>query len=222
MRVSPNALATASLLALSLVLASAPACAAAADSSAAASTSAASPTAATGAPAASAQPQDAKARTASEAGAARMYIRPPVPLLIDPTDLGLGATVVFDHIPDAHDLGNLSYLSSVQHVVLTLPAWPEDFSKIEPMQLSLFPVGADLIVVLPGYPRTHAAIAAWNLVHRPLRMVVVVPGPPSDRSMITELNALRGLERVVCDTQEPSRSGFERLQKPLSFRVFRP
>jgi hypothetical protein len=151
-----------------------------------------------------------------------MLVRPPVPILLDPNDLGLGSTVVFDHVPNAKDLNDLSYLPSVQHVVLTLPAWPEDYAKLEPMQASLFPEGSDLIVVLPGYPRTHAAVAAWNLVHRPLRIVVVVPGPPSDRSMILELNALRGLERVICDTQDPNRSGFDRLQRPLSFRVFRP
>lgn len=154
--------------------------------------------------------------------APRMLVRPPVPILLDPTDLGLGSTVVFEHVPDAKDLNDLAYLPSVQHVVLTLPEWPEDYARLEPMQASLFPDGADLIVVLPGYPRTHAAIAAWNLVHRPLRIVVVVAGPPLDRSMILELNALRGLERVICDMQEPSRSGFERLQRPLSFRVFRP
>lgn len=151
-----------------------------------------------------------------------MLVRPPVPILLDPNDLGLGSTVVFDHVPNAKDLNDLAYLPSVQHVVLTLPAWPEDYSKLEPMQASLFPEGSDLIVVLPGYPRTHAAVAAWNLIHRPLRIVVVVPGPPLDRSMILELNALRGLERVICDTQDPNRSGFDRLQRPLSFRVFRP
>ena len=167
---------------------------------------------------AKAAPRPASAPTARP----QMLVRPPVPILLDPNDLGLGSTVVFDHVPDARDLGDLSYLPSVQHVVLTLPAWPEDYSKLEPMQASLFPEGADLIVILPGYPRTHAAVAAWNLVHRTMRIVVVVPGPPLDRSMILELNALRGLERVICDSRDPSRSGFERLQRPLSFRVFRP
>jgi hypothetical protein len=47
----------------------------------------------------------------------------------------------------------------------------------------------------------------------------VVDGPPADRGMIMEMNAMRGLVRVIADMPHPSRSGFERLQRPLSFRV---
>ena len=88
-------------------------------------------------------------------------------------------------------------------------------------QQALFPEGSDLIVILPGYPRTRAAISAWNYLRRPLRVVMVVPGPPADRSMILDLNSLRGLERIIVDNPSPSRLGFERLNRPISFRVFR-
>jgi hypothetical protein len=36
--------------------------------------------------------------------------------------------------------------------------------------------------------------------------------------VVQDLNAMRGLERVVADVDPPSRAGFERLQRPLSFR----
>ena len=51
-----------------------------------------------------------------------------------------------------------------------------------------------------------------------LRIVIVVQGPPSSSGVISDLNAMRHLERVIAQMDEPSRSGFERLQRPLSFR----
>ena len=48
--------------------------------------------------------------------------------------------------------------------------------------------------------------------------MVVVPGPPPNSTVANDLNAMRYLERVVAQMDEPSRSGFERLQRPLSFR----
>jgi hypothetical protein len=35
---------------------------------------------------------------------------------------------------------------------------------------------------------------------------------------VQDLNGMRVLERVVADVDPPSRAGFERLQRPLSFR----
>ena len=49
--------------------------------------------------------------------------------------------------------------------------------------------------------------------------MLVVDGPPGNRAGIDELNRIRGLERVIADMEYPSRTGFERLQRPLSFRV---
>jgi len=72
--------------------------------------------------------------------------------------------------------------------------------------------------VLPGYPPSREAAEAWNYVNARLRLVVVVPGPPPNSTVANDLNAMRYLERVVAQMDEPSRSGFERLQRPLSFR----
>ena len=76
----------------------------------------------------------------------------------------------------------------------------------------------DVIVVLPGYPPNRAAAQAWNYVGARLRIVAVVPGAPASSTIIGDLNTMRGLERVIAQMDEPSRSGFERLQRPLSFR----
>ena len=48
--------------------------------------------------------------------------------------------------------------------------------------------------------------------------MVVVPGPPPSIDAVTSLNQMRGLERVIAQMDQPSRVGFERLQRPLSFR----
>lgn len=144
-----------------------------------------------------------------------------VPLLLDPTDLGLGAAVVFDRLPDARDFNDLAFVNNVLHVVMVLPDWPAGWDELQPLAQARLPEGADLIVVLPGYPPTHAAAEAWNYLRLPLRIVMVVDGPPGDRGMVFELNAIHGLERVIADMPQPSRSGFERLQRPLSFRVIR-
>jgi hypothetical protein len=37
-------------------------------------------------------------------------------------------------------------------------------------------------------------------------------------STLDAFNIMRSLERVVAEMNEPSRSGFEQLQRPLSFR----
>ncbi|MBI5169035.1 MAG: hypothetical protein HZA61_06080 [Candidatus Eisenbacteria bacterium] len=144
---------------------------------------------------------------------------PPAPLLLDPLDLGFGTSVVFPRIPTTRDLSDLAYYPAVQHVVIQLERWPEGWEGIRPMQDYPLPEGADLIVIVPGYPPSRQAAEAWNYLRRPLRIVMLVEGPPTDRGTILELNAIRGLERVIADMANPSRSGFERLQRPLSFRV---
>jgi len=151
-----------------------------------------------------------------------MIVAPPLPLLLDPTDFGLGSTVVFTHLPSAAELHDLGYLPSVGHVVVSLPAWPAGWDRLQSLQQSVLPDGADLIVLLPGYPPSREAAQAWNYLRKPLRLVLVVKGPPVDREMILELNSMRALERVIADMPQPSRSGFERLQRPLSFRVVMP
>ncbi len=147
---------------------------------------------------------------------------PAVPLLFDSADMGFGVSVVFTRLPNAADLTNLSYFENLQHVVVSLPAWPDDAAAIAPLAQLPLPMGADLVVLLPGYPATHAALDAWNHLGRPVRLIMLVDGPPVDRGMILEMNAMRGLARVVATMAYPARTGFERLQRPLSFRVVRP
>lgn len=146
---------------------------------------------------------------------------PQVPLLLDTADFGFGSSVVFDRLPDVRDVHDLGLVSAVQHVVLALPEWPNGYEALQPLAQTLLPEGADLIVILPGYPPTHAAAEAWNYLRQPMRIVLVVDGPPGSRAAIDELNRIRGLERVIASMEHPSRSGFERLQRPLSFRVLK-
>lgn len=161
------------------------------------------------------------APAARPAAAPAVPCPPPMPLMLDSNDLGLGASVLFSRIPNAADLNDLLYIPNVAHVVLSLPEWPAGWEQLQTLQQSPLPEGADLYVVLPGYPPSRAAGEAWNFLRKPVRIVMVVDGPPQDRGMILELNAIRPLERVIADMSDPSRSGFERLQRPLSFRVIR-
>lgn len=147
--------------------------------------------------------------------------RLPMPLLLDTNDYGFGTTVAFDHLPSVQEIGELRHLTSVRHVVVTLEEWPGGFEQVQPLGQALLPEDCDLIVVMPGYPPSHAAAEAWNYLRLPLRIVLVVDGPPANRAGIDELNRIRGLERVIADMEFPSRTGFERLQRPLSFRVVR-
>jgi hypothetical protein len=141
------------------------------------------------------------------------------PLLLDRADFRLGATVQFTRIPEATELYELHNVTGLAHVLLMLPAWPRSFAQLEALQQT--PTEADLIVVLPGFPPTREAADAWNLVQVPTRLILVVDGPPVSNNAITDLNAMRVLERVIVNTESPSRSGFERLQRPISFRVLR-
>ena len=142
------------------------------------------------------------------------------PLILDRTDVRLGTTVQFDRIPTAADLNDLLHLPALAHVVVSLPGWPADF---EPLQtLGTLPEECDLIVVLPGYPPSRAAAEAWNYLGAGVRLIVVVTGPPPTSAVIGDLNTMRSLERVIAQMDEPSRSGFDRLQRPLSFRTIVP
>jgi hypothetical protein len=133
------------------------------------------------------------------------------PLVIEP-DIGFGTHVVMRRLPDAADMDDLRGVTGLRQVVVALPDWPADFSALSPLQQA---------VLLPGWPPSRAALDAWNLLGGNVRLIMVVTGPPTDRSLILELNRVRNLERVIAQMPYPDRSGFERLQRPLSFRVVR-
>ena len=152
-------------------------------------------------------PQTAPLRGAPSYGA---------PLILDRTDLRLGTTVQYQRIPDRNELHDLEQLLGLAHVVLALEEWPRSYAQIQPLEG--LPPEADLIVIVRGYPPTHEAADAWNLLNLRVRLVMLVDGPPASSGAISELNGMRALERVVAEMETPSRSGFERLQRPLSFR----
>ena len=138
------------------------------------------------------------------------------PLIIDRSDLRIGTTVHFSRMPTASEVHDVTQLPGLAHIVLSLPYWPVE---VEPLQaLDLTPPETQVIVILPGYPPNRAAAQVWNYVSASLRIIVVVPGDPPSPAVIGDLNTMRGLERVIAQMDEPSRSGFERLQRPLSFR----
>lgn len=143
------------------------------------------------------------------------------PLLID-QDFGFGTHVVMRRLPSAADLEDLRFITGLRQLLLALPQWPDNYAELKPLQQVIMPEGAEIVVLLPGWPPTREALGAWNLVGGNLRLIMVVNGPPADRALIAELNHVRPLERVIAQMEHPSRSGFERLQRPLSFRVLRP
>ncbi len=147
---------------------------------------------------------------------------PAPPLFVDPSDMGFGLSLVYRRVPNSADVAALAYYDNVQHLVVALPRWPEDYAALEPLGRVILPQGADLIVLLQGYPPSSGQASLWNMIRQPMRIILTVDGPPVDRGMIMELNAMRGLERVIATMDHPSRSGFERLQRPLSFRVLVP
>ena len=138
------------------------------------------------------------------------------PLIIDRTDLRIGTTVQFNRLPTATELHDATQVPGLAKIVLSLPYWPEDLEKLQALDLT--PPEVQVVVVLPGYPPNRAAAAAWSYVNASLRIVVVVPDAPPSLAVVGDLNTMRGLERVIAQMDEPSRSGFERLQRPLSFR----
>jgi len=168
------------------------------------------------------------ARAAGDSAAAAVPapaapVTPPLlsPLILD-QDYGLGTTVVLDRIPDAKRISDLAYVSNLRHVIVSLAAWPPSYDALQPLGQVALPEGADYIVVLRGFPPSREQADMWNYVRAPLRLVLVVGGPPADRSQIQQLNAMRSLERVIAEMDVPARTGFERLQRPLSFRIVMP
>ncbi len=145
---------------------------------------------------------------------------PALPLILDRTDLRIGMTVEFARLPGAEEISDLRQMPALAHVVLALPEWPAEYEGL--MVLEQLPPETDVIVVLPGYPPSRAAAEAWNLLQAPLRIVLLVAGPPPSVGVVADLNGMRGLERVIVDADYPSRSGFERLQRPISFRKVVP
>ena len=136
-------------------------------------------------------------------------------LILDPMDLRIGTTVQFARIPSRNEIHDLQQARSLSRLVLTLPTWPGTYGELQ----SLEQLGeeSDVVVVVPGYPPTREAAEAWNLANVRVRIVMVVDGPPPSSTVVADLNGLRGLERVIARIDPPTRSGFERLQRPLSF-----
>jgi hypothetical protein len=142
------------------------------------------------------------------------------PLLLD-NDPGFGTHVVIRRVPNAKDLEDMSFMTGLRQIIVALPEWPATYDQLRPMQQAILPQGVEVVVLLPGWPPTREALGAWNLVGGALRLILLVDGPPVDRALIAELNRVRSLDRVIAQMEYPSRSGFERLQRPLSFRVLR-
>lgn len=140
---------------------------------------------------------------------------PFVPLLIDRNDLRLGTTVQFGRIPTPQELNDITFLPGLSRVLLALPEWPPEYAALQALEHT--PQGVEFIVVLHGYAPSRAAADAWNYFGGAVRIVVVVDGPPPTPVEIDDLNGLRGLERVIARMADPSRRGFDRLQRPLSF-----
>lgn len=136
-------------------------------------------------------------------------------LVLDPLDLRIGTTVQFARIPSRSEIHDLQQTRSLARLVLVLPAWPGSYGELQ----SLDELGqeGDVVVVVTGYPPTREAVEAWNLASARVRIVMVVDGPPPSSTVIADLNGMRGLERVIARIDPPSRSGFERLQRPLGF-----
>ena len=136
-------------------------------------------------------------------------------LVLDPFDLRLGRTVQFTRIPNRNEIHDLLQACSLTSLVLVLPAWPTAYSELEPLE----EVGQEsqVLAIVPGYPRSREAIEAWNLLSVRTRIVAVVDEAPPSIAVVADLNAMRGLERVIARIDPPSRSGFERLQRPMSF-----
>ena len=142
------------------------------------------------------------------------------PLLLD-ADPGFGTHIVIRRVPNAKDLEDMTFTTGLRQIIVALPEWPATYDQLRPMQQAILPQGVEIVVLLPGWPPTREALGAWNLVGGALRLILLVDGPPADRALIAEVNRVRSLERVIAQMEYPSRSGFERLQRPLSFRVLK-
>lgn len=145
--------------------------------------------------------------------------RPPwatAPLVLDRSDLRIGTTVHLSRLPSATEANDLRQVRALAHVVVSLAAWPEDITQVT--ALTQVPEESDVIVILRGYPQSRAAAELWNYLSARVRLVLLVDGPPPSNTVIDDLNGMRSLERVIAEMDEPARTGFERLQRPLSFR----
>ena len=138
-----------------------------------------------------------------------------LPLILDRGDLRIGVTVQFPRIPAPDEIADLSQTTGLAHVVLALDTWPASYEELT--ALDLLPQESDVIVLLRGYPPSREAAEAWNLVRARLRLVLLVPDAPPSPAVVQDLNTMRALERVIAEVDPPSRAGFERLQRPLSF-----
>jgi len=141
-----------------------------------------------------------------------------LPLLLDRGDLRMGLTVQFPRLPAEDEIAELRATAGLVHVVLALTAWPADYAAIA--TLDLLPQESDVIVLLQGYPPSREAADAWNLLRARVRIVLLVPDAPPSIAAVQDLNGMRGLDRVIAEVDPPSRAGFERLQRPLSFLRF--
>lgn len=137
-------------------------------------------------------------------------------IVLDRADFRIGTTVQFDRMPDAGALNDLRQERGLAHVVLDLDGWPEDITQVAPLEQ--VPPESDVIVLLRGYPPSRAAAEVWNYAGGRTRIVLLVTGPPPLGFSVDVLNQMRTLERVIVETDQPSRGGFEQLQRPLSFR----
>lgn len=142
------------------------------------------------------------------------------PLLLE-QDFAFGTHVVMRRLPNEADLDDMRFITGLRQVLVALPEWPAGYAELKPLQQVIMPEAAEIVVLLPGWPPTREALGAWNLVGANLRLILLVDGPPADRALIAELNRVRSLERVIAQMEHPSRAGFERLQRPLSFRVLK-
>lgn len=139
------------------------------------------------------------------------------PLILDRTDLRFGTTVHLDRLPTRKELYDFHNYRGLAHVVITLTQWPQSYARLQ--ELDSVPGESDLMVILPGYPPHQQAAEAWNLLSERVRIIVVVNDLPPHNAAIDDLNKMRGLERVIVHTDDPHPRGFERLQRPLSFRT---
>src|SRR5262249_3293549 len=129
------------------------------------------------------------------------------PLLIEP-DYGFGTSVVMRRLPNTADFEDLNFVTGLRQVLVALPEWPASYAELKPLQQAILPEGTELVVLLPGWPPTREALGAWNMIGGNLRLILVVDGPPGDRALITELNHMRSLERVIAQMEHPARTGF--------------
>jgi hypothetical protein len=127
--------------------------------------------------------------------------------------------VQFARIPNANELFDLHNVSGLAHVVIALPAWPKTYLELQPLEQ--MPPDADLIVVLGGLPESREAVEAWNQLQVRARVILLAQEPPPSANVLRDLSAMRALERVIVETDQPSHTGYEQLQRPISFRVLR-